>query len=276
MAHYSNGGVESIVFKADGTSLIAVGHDNSIVNLTWNCSFEPTCKLIKTPILSGDYDRSALNTFASSFGPDISISPSWFELKEKEFFIEQDKEYLPIKKGIINGLDDIRNKLKGLMTENEDQDDLAKLKKHEFYLDLDELDQLHKETDQQIATIKETTEFEDLARLYVRETIKKECWDKMAVKGRGIEAFNSNLLVENYGLKERTREETLMLERVQMIRKIEIDAQKVRNELCYDLMKKDNITDLVIIFHLIIIKKGKLIFLLEKKSIILIGQKKVS
>lgn len=246
MAHYSNGGVESIIFNADGSSLIAVGHDNSTINLTWNSSNGS----VKAPIISGDFDRSALSTFVSSFGPEICEDPSWFEKKEKEFFIQQDKEYLPIKNNIINGLDDIRNKLRGLMEENEDQDDMAKLKKHEFYLDLDELDQLHKETDQEIANIKETTELQDLAKLYIRETIKKECWDKMAVKGRGIEAFNSNLLVENYALKERSREEMLRLERVQMIRKIEIDAQKVRNELCYDLMKKDNITELVRDFYL--------------------------
>jgi hypothetical protein len=43
--------------------------------------------------------------------------------------------------------------------------------------------------------------------------IKKECWDNMSVKGRGIQAFNTNLLVENYALKERTRNEINFLER---------------------------------------------------------------
>lgn len=131
------------------------------------------------------------------------------------------------------------------MEENAAREEQAKLKESEFYLDLDELDRLHKQTDQEIAKIRENTELADLGKLYVREKIKKECWDKMAVKGRGIEAFNVNLLVENYPLKERSREEIALVERVQMLRKIEIGAQKMKNELCYDMMKKDNITELV-------------------------------
>lgn len=75
--------------------------------------------------------------------------------------------------------------------------------------------------------------------------IKRECWDNMVVKGRGIQAFNTNLLVENYALKERTRNEISFLERVKTIRRIEINAQKIRNEVTGDLMKKDNVVDLV-------------------------------
>ena len=144
---------------------------------------------------------------------------------------------MPIKRDIINGLESIKKKLRELMEENESREELAKLKESDFYLDLDELDRLHKQTDLEIAKIRETTELNDLAKLYVR--------DKMTVKGRGIEAFNISLLVENYPLKERSREEIAMVERVQMLRKIEINAQKVKNELCHDLMKKDNINELV-------------------------------
>jgi len=134
------------------------------------------------------------------------------------------------------------------MDENESREEFAKLKESEFYLDLDELDRLHKETDAEISEMREKTELADLARLYVREAIKKECWDRMAVKGRGIQAFNTSLLVENYPLRERSREEESLLERVQMIRKIEVNAQKTSNELSYDLMKKDNVNEFVSIF----------------------------
>ena len=51
--------------------------------------------------------------------------------------------------------------------------------------------------------------------------------------------------MENYALKERSREELNFLERIQTIRRIEMSAQKTRNELCYDLMKKDNIQEFV-------------------------------
>ncbi len=67
--------------------------------------------------------------------------------------MEQDKQYLPIKKSILNGLEEIKGKLKELMSVNQKRDDLAKLKEHEFYLDLDELDRLQKETDNEIQNV---------------------------------------------------------------------------------------------------------------------------
>jgi hypothetical protein len=73
------------------------------------------------------------------------------------------------------------------MKQNESREELAKLKEHEFYLDLDELDLLHKEADGRIATIRESTEFENLGKLFTRDVIKRECWDEMKVKGRGIQ-----------------------------------------------------------------------------------------
>jgi hypothetical protein len=86
-----------------------------------------------------------------------------------------------------------------------------------------------------------------LGKLFVRENIKKECWDKMKVKGRGIQAFNSNLLVENYAIREREKEELKYLERVKAMRKIELAAQKTRSELTSEIMKRENIGELVII-----------------------------
>ncbi len=249
ISHYTNGGIQSVIFHSDGMGLIALCHDNSIVNVQWNCNFEPNLKLIRIPAITGEFDRSSLTNLVTHTEKDEhGDGLTWFQTKEKEFFVEEDKEYLPIKKDVSEGLKEIKMRLKELMEENEGREDFAKLKESEFYLDLDELDRLQKETDFEINEIREKTELADLARLYVCEAIKKECWDRMTVKGRGIQAFNTSLLVENYPLKDRSREEENLLERVQMMRKIEINAQKTSNELSYELMKKDNINEFVSIF----------------------------
>lgn len=70
-----------------------------------------------------------------------------------KFFKEQDRQYLPTKKEIINGLIDIKNKLNELMSANQNREDLAKLKEHEFYLDLEELERLNKEADGEILKV---------------------------------------------------------------------------------------------------------------------------
>jgi hypothetical protein len=60
---------------------------------------------------------------------------------------------LPIKKEIADGLVDIRQKLKELIKTNQSREDLAKLKEHEFYLDLEELERLQKESDAEILKV---------------------------------------------------------------------------------------------------------------------------
>ena len=37
------------------------------------------------------------------------------------------------------------------------------------------------------AQVREEIEFENLAKMYLREMIKRECWDEMVVKGRAVQ-----------------------------------------------------------------------------------------
>ncbi len=55
---------------------------------------------MRTPALTGDYDRSSLTDLVSHANQATADGLTWFQMKEKEFFVEQDKEYLPIKKGM--------------------------------------------------------------------------------------------------------------------------------------------------------------------------------
>ena len=60
-----------------------------------------------------------------------------------------------------------------------------------------------------------------------------------------IKAFNTNLLVENYAIKERTAQEIKTLGRIKALRKIELFFQKTSRELSGELMKKENVHELV-------------------------------
>ncbi|CAF0746511.1 unnamed protein product [Brachionus calyciflorus] len=241
--HFSNGGCLMVRFHSDLTNILVAGNDNTVNCLNWSVSNDSVVRALRSGSLEGNVNRPAFASLESHYKNETT-GVTWFEYKEKEFYKEQDVQYLPIKKNIIDGLAEIKVQLNQLMDINNGREELAKLKEHEFYLDLEELERLHKEADTEILKIKDKTEFDNLSKLFIREQIKKECWDGMKVKGRGIQAFNSNLLVENYSLKERTQEELKSLERVKMIRRIELMAQKTRSELTVDLMKRDNITEL--------------------------------
>jgi len=58
-----------------------------------------------------------------------------------------------------------------------------------------------------ILQIREDIEMANLARIYLKEMIKRECWDAMVVKGRSCKAFRSTMSVTNYPMRERTKDE---------------------------------------------------------------------
>ena len=68
--------------------------------------------------------------------------------------------------------------------------------------------------------------------MYLADLIKKECWDDMVVKGRGILAFNSALEVHNYPMRKRSPEEMKLLEIVRTRRNVGIDEMKVIILIC--------------------------------------------
>ena len=51
--------------------------------------------------------------------------------------------------------------------------------------------------------------------------------------------------MENYPLKEMSKEEQQMLDRIKLIRGIELKIEKTRSEIAADIMRRDNIKDLV-------------------------------
>ena len=60
---------------------------------------------------------------------------------------------MPIKSDISKNLLDIGEKLKELLVLNQSREELAKLKEHEFYLDIEELDRLQKECDTEMTKV---------------------------------------------------------------------------------------------------------------------------
>ncbi|XP_044924464.1 cilia- and flagella-associated protein 43 isoform X7 [Mustela putorius furo] len=122
-------------------------------------------------------------------------------------------------------------KVLAMMEENETVDNIAKLDQKEFGLDLEELERLHDENEEEVAKIRKDAEMQNLAKAYLAELIKEECWNSMAVKGRALKCFHLPYVVENFPMKERTEEELKELKRVLRQKKIETECLKVRKEI---------------------------------------------
>uniref|UniRef100_A0A6I8PRJ3 Cilia- and flagella-associated protein 43 n=1 Tax=Ornithorhynchus anatinus TaxID=9258 RepID=A0A6I8PRJ3_ORNAN len=118
-----------------------------------------------------------------------------------------------------------------MMQENELVSDIAKLEQQEFSLDTEERERLHAQSEKEVEMIRKEAEMENLAKCYLRDVIKEECWDSMFVKGRALRCFHVACEVQNYPMKERTEKEMKDLERVLHQKKIESTDFKLRKEI---------------------------------------------
>lgn len=156
---------------------------------------------------------------------------TWLQVQELESFKEEDKQYADVKKNLRVSIRDMRRTLQTMLKNNETLPEIEQLNRHEFDLDIEEQLRLQAEADQEVERVREEIEFENLAKMYLREMIKRECWDDMVVKGRAVQAFNSNLEVSNFPMRERSQEMIKMIETVTKRRQIEVAEAKVKKEL---------------------------------------------
>ncbi|XP_044924463.1 cilia- and flagella-associated protein 43 isoform X6 [Mustela putorius furo] len=141
------------------------------------------------------------------------------------------KRFSRKRKEIKTGIKALAKTVLAMMEENETVDNIAKLDQKEFGLDLEELERLHDENEEEVAKIRKDAEMQNLAKAYLAELIKEECWNSMAVKGRALKCFHLPYVVENFPMKERTEEELKELKRVLRQKKIETECLKVRKEI---------------------------------------------
>ncbi|XP_015758446.1 PREDICTED: cilia- and flagella-associated protein 43-like [Acropora digitifera] len=134
---------------------------------------------------------------------------------------EEAKKYADIKRKLRQEIQELRNTVLQMMSDNEQAPEIERLDRHEFNLDTDQRQKLVLEGEEKIKQVRGEIGQANLANQYLRNMIKKECWDAMVVKGRSVNAFHLPLSVSNYPMKERTKGELEQIEYVISQRKIE-------------------------------------------------------
>ncbi|KAM6184787.1 cilia- and flagella-associated protein 43 [Rhynchocyon petersi] len=155
----------------------------------------------------------------------------WMQAKSQEAIKKEVREFSKKRREIKNGIKALAQTVLSMMEENETVNHIARLEQQEFGLDVEELEKLHDESEEEVAKIKNDAEMDNLAKRYLTELIKEECWNSMAVKGRVLKCFHIPCTVENFPMKERTNEELKELENVLYQKKIEAECLKVRKEI---------------------------------------------
>ena len=208
----------------------------------------------------------------------------------------EDEKYSELKSELRGELGELRQTLLGIIDANERAPDMEKLGREEFILDMEEHDRLQAEEAEQIqqvsataytvplrlypshcmvcvcvcvcvcVQVKEEIELSNLAKMFLREQIKRECWNSMSVKGKVIkvsfslspppppppntkckihivvsqsmfclffclsvclQGFQGTLEVSNYPMMSRSEQDQRELARVRTLRAIELADRAV-------------------------------------------------
>ncbi|XP_061767585.1 cilia- and flagella-associated protein 43 isoform X2 [Nerophis ophidion] len=144
--------------------------------------------------------------------------------RESEVLREEDMKHYETKKRLKEKMEEIRHVIQEMIRENERVPEMERLELKEFNVD-DEKQRRHDAMmEEEVATVREKIQMEILERCYLRDLLKRDCWDSLQVKERAVKAFHTEHEVTNYALKERPQKELDELKRVENIRKKELAA----------------------------------------------------
>nr|XP_020456113.1 cilia- and flagella-associated protein 43 [Monopterus albus] len=147
--------------------------------------------------------------------------PTWLETRQEAVIKEENEQYSETKKNLRKTMRELRDTIQEMMRENEILPDTERLEQQEFNVDVDEQRRLEAMVNEEVIKVRNEIKWEIITKCYLRDILKRECWDSMKFKGRAIKAFHSEREVKNYPLKERTVKEVEDLRRVQNMRKLE-------------------------------------------------------
>lgn len=98
----------------------------------------------------------------------------------------EDDKYIEVKAKLKQEILALREKVLDMISENESLPDIEKLERQEFILDMEDYQRMLAEEEKLISQVREEIELSNLAAMFLRAQIKKECWDNMVVKGKTI------------------------------------------------------------------------------------------
>ncbi|XP_066211577.1 cilia- and flagella-associated protein 43 isoform X2 [Saccopteryx leptura] len=258
-------GIQSVRISMDGQNILVNGRDDgTLVCLRWRrlgghlaseifyynqqfCTFLSNTMEEENSYLSRSksLDSKAQSAHTINENKNLSIDTSeedlvqddntkkipWMQQKSQEAISREIKLFSKKRNEIKTGIKALAKTVLTMMEENETVDYIAKLEDQEFSLDLEELERRQNESEKEVAKIRNDVEMHNLAKRYLAELIKEECWNSMAVKGRALKGFHIPYVVENFPMKERTDEELKEVNRILHQRKIETECFKLRKEI---------------------------------------------
>lgn len=138
------------------------------------------------------------------------------------------------KKDQLDKILKIKTDLKRLLAENEENDQLERLSRDEFVIDIDLRDKVTKIGLENRERIKKESNRNVLLNEVYRNKLKQITWDQMQEYLRAINGLKNNYLVYNYQIRKISNEEKRKLKLILDLRKLQIKESKKRNREIID------------------------------------------
>ncbi|XP_008285025.1 WD repeat-containing protein 96 [Stegastes partitus] len=151
----------------------------------------------------------------NSLLPAPPSHPTWLESRRETVIKEDNEKYSEPKQKLRETIKELRGAIQELVGENEN------LLEQHLSVDVEEQRRHEAMVEQEVAKLRSEIKGDIVQNCYLRDVLKRECWDSVKVKGRAIKAFYSEIEVRNFSLKEQTEKELEDLRRVENIRKLE-------------------------------------------------------
>eukprot|EP00731_Ephydatia_muelleri_P020647 Em0013g374a len=241
--HHSRGGCDGLAFSSDSYRILTTGDNGTLSCWEWELTAHGNIKASQAAEFNAklvqrlESSQTAENIALASMSPlplqaldaeQEEGTKQWLQHVIEETRQAEDGKYSEAKSKLRQELSSLREKVMAMIAANELLPAIEQLERREFILDTEEHKRLQAEEDAYIQEVREEIELSNLTKMYLRDKIKRDCWDSMKVKGKVVKAFQSKLEVRNYALIHR-REATLNeLERIKTHRRIELAEQEVR------------------------------------------------
>lgn len=116
----------------------------------------------------------------------------------------------------------IKDNLRELLEANERATNIEKLDRDDFVVDVARKATLEKQGDDLCSDIRKKCEVTSLTMQLLRERCRNSTWDLMKVKSTGCKSIQSEKIIYNYSIRDRTPVEYRRLSALILQRKIEI------------------------------------------------------
>ena len=169
----------------------------------------------------------------------------YFEMMIEDEYLETMKDEISRKKKVqLDKLTKIRTELGFLLSENEKHDELEKLTRDEFAIDLESREKVAQAGREKCLKIKEESRQKNLTNEVLAKKLKQITWDRMETHLKGENGLKNNYVVFNYQLRRVSKEERRRLGLIFDLRRAQKKEEKKRNpDLSYEWYNNKNVVN---------------------------------